>query len=75
MPSGPVAFETSKDVKRSNTSGSVQSRSGSICILRDLSTEIILACESEEEQAVEILTEGITEHCGFSFVSSRCSIA
>ena len=28
VPSGPVAFEISKHVKRSNTSGSVQSKSG-----------------------------------------------
>ena len=46
MPSGPMAFEISKHVKRSNTSGSVQSKSGSVHILGDLGTEITSACES-----------------------------
>ena len=45
MPSGPVAFEISKHVKRSNTSGSVQSKSGSVHILGDLGTEITSPCE------------------------------
>ena len=71
-PSGPVAFEMSKDVNRSNTSGSEHSRSGSMCVPGVLGTGIVSSRDSGE--AVEVFTKGITEHCGFSFVCIRCNI-
>ena len=72
-PLGPIAFEISKEVRRLNTSGSVHSRSGSMCIyiVVVLGIEIISSCDRGEADLLKLLQKVLLS----SIALASCAVA